>query len=214
MDFATALENLYAAFKSPVPRRIDGCPCCVDGKRVDRMHDVPLRDLTADDLNRYSFSVFTTVGSESDFRYFLPRILEITANDSGYINVEVILGKLWLAGWRSWPEADRRPVIDFIDAWFDITCHQPIEDEWDMPYELDSLICGIARTGLDVAHYLQRLLGCPDQLRAFHALNGRRLADENRLTNGFWADHEAQAATLIKFLNSAEVQAVLLAKPQ
>ncbi|MFO1014521.1 MAG: hypothetical protein U1E50_12240 [Caulobacteraceae bacterium] len=99
---------LYATFAAPRPVRIDGCPCCIARKSLGPLHTRALRDLTGEDLGAYAFSLFHTVGAEVDFRYFLPRIFELTAEAPGaYPGAEIAFHKLALAHWETWPKAER-----------------------------------------------------------------------------------------------------------
>jgi hypothetical protein len=76
------IDAVYAAFASvPKPLRIDGCACCVDENEVTVLLTKPLREISPSALSSYASSVFLTVGDKQDFRYFLPRILEISVSD-------------------------------------------------------------------------------------------------------------------------------------
>jgi hypothetical protein len=89
-----ALDAIYSLFSAPTPRVIEGCPCCVGSRGVDVLLNTPLRALTGDALWRYVTGAFLTVGSERDFRYLLPRILELAVCDPGALpDVEIVLGK-------------------------------------------------------------------------------------------------------------------------
>src|SRR5258707_907684 len=81
-----ALDVVYRQFASPAPVTIEGCPCCLATRGVDALLTTPLRALTGKALWRYVSGVFHTVGSERDFRYFLPRILDNAINDPGNSN--------------------------------------------------------------------------------------------------------------------------------
>ena len=98
------VEQLYAVFGNvPVPRQIDACPCCLLDTEVAVLLTTPLRDLTPEQLTSYASSVTMTVGSVDDFRYFLPRILEIVATErSWWPDVEVVFGILHRAKWQQW----------------------------------------------------------------------------------------------------------------
>lgn len=115
-----ALEVVYRVLAVPVPLVIEGCPCCVATRGVDALLTTPLRALTGEALWRYVSGVFHTVGSERDFRYFLPRILDVAINDPGNSNdIEIALGKLKLANWQSWPADERAAIETLVEAWFE-----------------------------------------------------------------------------------------------
>lgn len=116
-----SIESIYAAFSSvPKPKSIDGCRCCIEDKQVATLLAKPLRELSAEELSSYASSVFLTVGSEADYRYFLPRILEILVSDqTWWPDPEVALRTLALAEWSKWPDAEKRSILRLFEAHFD-----------------------------------------------------------------------------------------------
>ena len=77
-----ALEDVYRVFAAlSKPREIEACPCCIDRLSLCTLLSTPLRELTPDQLSPYASSVLLTAGDEMDFRYFLPRMLEISLRD-------------------------------------------------------------------------------------------------------------------------------------
>jgi len=112
-DLDAAIAGLYAAFAGrPRPARVEGCPCCVGDRAEAGLHRAPLRELTGDDLGRYSFKAMTTWGSVSDFAYFVPRLLELAASGTR-IDLEVVTEKLRYGHWRSWPAAEVAAIERF-----------------------------------------------------------------------------------------------------
>jgi hypothetical protein len=159
-DIQAALGRIYALFDAPRPRVIEGCPCCIDTRRIDVLLSKPLRALTGDDLRRYVAGAFLTIGSKRDFRYLLPRILELSICDPGALpDVEIVLGTLRLAGWGAWPHEERRAIERLIDLWFDhaLACDLLEAEEWIVSSEAESVLCGAARADLDLSPWLARL---------------------------------------------------------
>jgi hypothetical protein len=155
-----ALDAIYSLFSAPTPRVIEGCPCCVGSRGADVLLNTPLRALTGDALWRYVTGAFLTVGSERDFRYLLPRILELAVCDPGALpDVEIVLGKLRLAGWSAWSPRERRAIEHLIDLWFDhaLTRDLLYADEGEAGWNAESVLCGAARAGLDLTPWLTRL---------------------------------------------------------
>ena len=155
-----AIDALYLEFAAPLPRFIHGCPCCIETRRVDVLLATPLHEIPAMTLWRYVSGAFLTVGSEQDFRYLLPRILEVSACEPHEANdPEIVLGKLALANWTSWPEEERRAIERFIDAWFDQALAQDLAeaDGWSVGQEAESVLCGAARAGLSIDRFLAKL---------------------------------------------------------
>ena len=88
-------DEMYAAFaKYRHPRFLDGCPCCTSTEESASLLNTPLRKVTPARLDRYAFKATTTWGSLDDYRFFLPRIFELTRQGSLLCDLEVTLGKL------------------------------------------------------------------------------------------------------------------------
>ena len=155
-----AVDAVYRHFAMTAPSTIEGCPCCVGTRNVDVLLTTPLRDITAEALWRYVSGVYYTIGSDRDFRYLLPRILEISVSDPGNANSpEIVLNKLGLASWRSWAQDELRAVTELLDAWFERALMQDLseaEDGW-VGREAESVICGAALAGFPLNRWLARL---------------------------------------------------------
>lgn len=155
-----ALETVYRQFAAPVPLTIEGCPCCLATRGVDVLLTTPLRALSGKTLWRYVSGVFYTVGCERDFRYFLPRILDLAINDPGESNnVEIVLGKLKLAHWQSWSTDECAAIETLVDAWFERALANDLIEAADgsIGWEAESVLCGAARAGLPLTRLLVRL---------------------------------------------------------
>lgn len=142
------------------PSVIEGCPCCISTRGTDVLLTTPLRQITGQELWRYVSGAFLTVGNEFDFRYLLPRILELSVTDPGNSNdPEIVLGKLALANWRSWTLDEQRAIEEFVDAWFEHALETDLanaEDGW-IGYATESVLCGAARAKMPLARWLLRL---------------------------------------------------------
>jgi hypothetical protein len=100
------------------------------------------------------------VGGERDFRYLLPRILDISVSDIANANdPEIVLKKLALANWRSWPAKEQSLIEEFLDAWFELALARDLanaDDGW-IGTEAESVLCGAARAGFPLTRWLTRL---------------------------------------------------------
>lgn len=180
-----ALEAVYRDFAAPAPLAIVGCPCCLSKRGVDILVTSPLRALSGDALWSYVSGVFLTVGSERDFRYLLPRILDIAVNDPANSNdPEIVLGKLTLANWHAWPAQERETIEELIDGWFELVLSADLAEARDgLPgWEAESVLCGIARAGLPIDRWLARL-HAPDAAPIFADLRQRHPD-----LSAFWED--------------------------
>ena len=155
-----ALEAVYETFSMHTPAVIEGCPCCIATRGVDVLLTTPLQTLTGQQLWRYVSGVFLTVGGEADFRYFLPRILDISVTDPANANdSEIVLGKLALANWRMWNIKEQEVIEEFLDAWFEMALVQDLTEtnEGWIGGATESVLCGAARSGIPLNRWLIRL---------------------------------------------------------
>ncbi|MFP1130556.1 hypothetical protein [Asticcacaulis sp. W401b] len=208
-----AIENLYEAFETPRPKHIDGCPCCSDRKKVRNDHK-PLRELAADDLGAYTVSLFLTVGSVVDFKYFLSRIFEISTTDEDWWpSVEIVLDKLRLGEWLKWPQFEKQAIQTFLDSWFQERLDDTTAeiDEFNLDQRLDDLLCGFSKAGIVLKPYLNRLSTYEKALKTVWHVNAGTLESHNRLSNAFWEADSKDANEVMAFLRSPEVQAIVKA---
>ncbi len=155
-----AVDAVYKAFAQTPPDVIEGCPCCISTRGVDVLLTTPLRSLTGKQLWRYVSGAFLTVGGETDFRYLLPRIFEISATDAANANdPEIVIGKLALANWRTWATKEQVVSEEFIDAWFECAVIRDLAEAGDgwIGSEAESVLCGAARAGMPLLPWLVRL---------------------------------------------------------
>lgn len=194
-----AMEAVYRVFAGPAPAIIEGCPCCIETRGVDVLLTTPLRALSGGQLWRYVSGVFYTVGSERDFRYFLPRILEISVQDASEAHYpQVVLGKLRLANWQSWPRHERAAIEALVDAWFERDLMLDLTETlefWPVANTVEAMLCATARADLPLEGLLARL-----QDPAMAPVLAQLKADFPKRPENFWADAPdgfAQVATML-----------------
>lgn len=144
-----AAERLYDAFGDvPRPQRVVGCPHC-----VGRDEDLPLvsrqlGDLSAEDLSRYAFKAMSTWGTEADFRYFAPRVLDLTASGAmDWPGFEIVCGKLDQAGLRTWTQWPA--VEEFLRAFWTATLRR-----FPASPPVSEVVGGIVTVARDISAYL------------------------------------------------------------
>jgi hypothetical protein len=117
-ELEAAIGGLYDAFASrPARPHVEGCPHCIDDADHARLMAQPLRQLATHNLSKYAWRAITTWGDGDDLAYFLPRLLELLAREPGeWVDVEVLLGKLALAGWRTWAAGEIAAVEHYLAA--------------------------------------------------------------------------------------------------
>ncbi len=201
-----AVHALYEAFKKYNTRHHpEGCPCCVGDDDKRRLFSRPLKELTSDDLERFARKALTTWGTVEDLKHFLPRLLDLVpTDDCPSFDREVLLGKLRLAGWRTWPENERKAIESFLAAvWWNCLTS---EAGWVW---LDELLCGLGNAVDDVSPYLKiwtncRLITGYGHLVHFINDNSATLLKRRHLWNAFWSEAEDQMRQIIDWLSSSQ----------
>jgi hypothetical protein len=184
---AAAVEGLYEAFGLiRRPARVEGCPHCVAPDEDRPLLDRPVRSLEADDLARYAAKALNTWGGVTEFRYFVPRLLECASFDSFlYPGPPIVFGKLAQADWRDWPVEERAAIESFLTAWWEDAL-----DRYPGRPGIGTVLCSLGCTGTDLMPFLttwERLTGdaAVRQLHEF-VLYGVRWSSPPQLTDAFW----------------------------
>ncbi|MBK6697422.1 MAG: hypothetical protein IPG50_35350 [Myxococcales bacterium] len=109
-----AIARLYETFANYRASAVEGCPCCVSPEQRARLTSKRLRELEEGDLGSYVFSALNTWGTLTDFKHFLPRILELKAHGSLWVDLQIIYGKFVQEG--PWLPAERAALEAFTGA--------------------------------------------------------------------------------------------------
>ena len=200
-----SIDVLYDAFAAvPKPTAIDACSCCVDADEIATLLTNPLRDISPDELSVYASKVFLTVGAESDFRYFVPRIFEILATESGWWPDPEVVGRaLANAGWQAWSATERAAVEGVFNAVFDGALME--RDGCS----LDSWLCAVAKGGMELTPFLQRMAASDEAVLALYLWHANEIM-RGRLNNEFWQDVPLAAKALLAWFHSTEVSLLIL----
>ena len=199
-----AVEAIYRTFEMRPPLSIEGCPCCIDTRGTDVLLTVPLRQITGQDLWRYVSGAFLTVGGKNDFRYLLPRILEVSVSEPSNANdAEIKLGKLSLAALRSWAADEQLAIEAFIGAWFEQALSVDLSeaDECWIGRDAESVLCGAGRGGVPMERLLARLVE-PDAAPVLADMRERFPSKPF----GFWKDAPDAFSKVRAFLNQGRTQ--------
>jgi hypothetical protein len=174
-----AIERVYSAFSAyPHPRALDGCPCCTSRQMAQPLVTKPLRVLDGQDLEQYAFKALTTWGTVEDYKYFLPRIIELSVSHDLLWDIEMTLGKLAYADFASWPLHERQAIENLIvDAWMNAVRSSAVE-------EAHELLCGAAQV-MDAEPLLEVADRIDPEFRTAYRLTCSR-EDKRRLTNSYW----------------------------
>jgi hypothetical protein len=210
----SAIEGLYRSFKRyPLRPHVDGCPHCVADRDHAILHSAPLRDLNSQQLSKYAFKAITTWGDADDFRHFLPRLFELLAQDADFpVELEVVTGKLVLAGWNEWPSEQRSAIRDYFQAWWvSMLASNPVSDDCRFS---DEVICAIGCAEADLSWYLVHWLNMSDCSARHHLANlvcdnYSALAQQQGLRNAFWTGREHQRQQVENWLATDGVRQAL-----
>jgi hypothetical protein len=192
----SAIEQLYHAFAAPEPAFIPACGCCNSGTDwapggfqggTVRLPPLgagrPLRELSDDDVRGYAWDVFLTAGSLADFKYYLPRLLELMAlGEQGWDGAALTQRFEDWAALSMWPAAEREAMRAFLGAWWDHTIATQTDGR-----RVEEVLCAIAGIEADLDAYLLRWLepSAAASLRAFVDYEGPKL-EVGGLMDAFW----------------------------
>lgn len=174
------IERLYAVFsRYGRPALLEGCPCCTSPTEARTLVSKPLRTLTAPELEHYAFKALMTWGTLNGYKYFIPRILELTEQGGLLCDTEVTLRKLDYGDFRAWPADEQQAIGDYIfAAWRDAV--QSLDTD-----RADAFLCGAAPALADVAPLLDYAdRAAPDFKSAYAAKRSNQT--KRKLLNSFW----------------------------
>ncbi|MDO5981745.1 hypothetical protein [Flavivirga spongiicola] len=101
-------------------------------KNNELLFSKPLTELTQDDLSHFAGSSMTTWGNSNDYKHFLPRILDLTAEIKTPYEIWIVFDKLNYAGWNNWPQIEQDVIYEFMIAlWESIINEESEISEWD-----------------------------------------------------------------------------------
>lgn len=119
-ELVEAIGRLYDVFQRyPLEPGFDErCFALGEGKAIARrLEEVPLRGAPLKDVAIYAFKATLTMGNLTDFKHFLPRLLELSAwNAEWYFYTTNVYEKLHNFGWETWQEDERETIKTFVGA--------------------------------------------------------------------------------------------------
>jgi hypothetical protein len=184
-DLRAALDAVYASFSSVGrPARIDACDHC--GDDYSHLLETDRLALSVDSVSKYVGSVFYTCGSEIDFHYLFPRLLELLLVDDGLMP-EILLGKLQHAHWKRWPDDQQRSIEIVVQKGLVQLC------DTSEPFgsDIDAMLCGAFLAGMDLTVLLKTVAQHPKATAALYFTNLDGTADirpRNAFASAGYAD--------------------------
>lgn len=182
MSLEAAIEAVYAAFSDAIkPSLVEGCPCCMTADEYEAITAKPLRELSDAELDEYASDAMLTMGTEDDYTYFLPRILELTIEegDNWLTAIEITCNKMQMVGFERWNE-ERQSAIQ--NLW--LSYIREMASSEDQYFDIDSWLCAATLIPIPVAPLLQALETAPDVIREMRNINFMTM-HQGRLDNPF-----------------------------
>ena len=114
-ELSAALEAVYTVFaRYPKPDRLEASPLYGRENFLEPLLAAPLRDLTCDQVGVYAGKALTTVGQLSDYKHFLPRLLEHVIDERCAfmgLSPDEFAHRVIYGGWPTWPDDERQAVL-------------------------------------------------------------------------------------------------------
>ncbi len=202
-----AIDNLYMTFAhNTLGEDFKGCDCWLTHEDSARLATGPLRELNYEDMERYSRKAISTWGTATHFKYFLPRLLELSiAHRDDFLDLAVLFGKLKLAQFETWPQHEIDAVNRFFDEYWAFQLADPIVD---VPNQLiDTVLCALSNALGSIQRFLDAWTsnGTDHAKRHFAAFvlnNYETLLEEGHLWNSFWDTAGKPHAEVVLWLRS------------
>jgi len=197
-----AIDAQYASFSAARPRTVEGCACCTSAEELAALVAAPREGLGAAALDFYARKALTTVGATAEFRYFWPRLAELTIRGELLTDTEIVFGKPLYGAHDTWPPEERAALMRLASAlgeWLAV-------EEQD-PGEVDVWVCAIGlltENIQDPRDFLRPLLAATPaawtNLRSLVDWNLDRIRKKRRLENGFWENAPNGASLILEWL--------------
>ena len=149
------IEGLYTAFaRYTRPANMHHSPLAPGIKIYRAITRSPLREIPHEYISAYAARAISTLGNIDDFRHFLPRILELLADNLDQeMDPEEALAKLTYGQWQQWPANEQNAIRQYLQALWN---HKSQNES-----EIDTWLCAIAQAEDDLSPYLATLTSIP-----------------------------------------------------
>lgn len=129
-----SIEKLYDIFaKYQGLSKLEGSPLYDDLENWNKqLRSKKLRKLTDEDLSLFAGKVILTWGDKNDYRFYLPRILELTAELKTPYDIWTLYSRLEDANWKTWNADEQSAINDFtIELWNNLLIDNSEKAEWE-----------------------------------------------------------------------------------
>jgi hypothetical protein len=116
------VQRLYKIFQPYKLRKNFRERCCFEVIHPDdikMLYTEPLHMLSVKDIEEYLCGAMRDLGNVEDFKYFLPRILDLIQHTDNYLEEYLLTNKvLELAAWKRWKTTEIKAIENyFIAVW-------------------------------------------------------------------------------------------------
>lgn len=164
-ELRQALATLYRiCARYPLHPGMSYCRHCVGEDEVRKLREVPLEDLSAEQLRRLAWKAGGTWGDDADWLHFMPRILELFALGAldDHALLGTTLGRLKTAT-AGWPADDRAAVESYRFAlWRDFLA------AWPTAMAADNMVEALSESAEDLQPYVDIWCATPSVTAARH----------------------------------------------
>jgi hypothetical protein len=109
--------KLFSNYK--ITSKLDVCPCCVSEEEQAVLIKTPLENIPLEALSIYNNSATSEVININEFKYFLPRMLELIAElKFPSHSVEITLSRIGYTSLENWLEAEVVFLRKFMESFF------------------------------------------------------------------------------------------------
>ncbi len=203
-DYDAALDAMYKAFAGYSFRRNMPCciPHCMDQADLDIIGSMPLRQLSSTMMNSFVSNLNTTCGDREDFKFVLPRLLELSANgEFNWPSRDLVFSWLRTEAMQTWPIDERHAVRGFLDAWWDTELRAN-------NYELFECFEALGCSGINVTEWMIRWREVAPASLADWINNNMTWVWSGKLGNSF-AEHDPLVRDIKEFLTDPDTLAAI-----
>jgi len=196
------IKELYAAFADvPKPSQLKGCQlgCCMPKEDENTLLGQTLKHSDPELLYHYIMDAIWTVGTKQDFKYYIPRLLELGLTEKEYseggnfISFPETFGKkLALADFDDWSD-EKQSTVD--DAIFHIMTEEALKKDF---FSFEGWMVAICHISLDKKRYLD-FLDSEDgaEARDSFLVTHRDTYKHGRMKGPFWDELDVENTTVI-----------------
>ena len=167
--------TVFASYRLTAPLIYCDCPVCMTAETAEELSTLSLRDISWQLLSEYTNSahVYDRTHIEPQFKYFLPRYLEVIAQCDPPSSLGLDTSLTRLDGYRdAWPEKEAEAVNVFFDAFVSASVHQLDLLKWpagyDLAFDMDEVVGMIVFAGGDLERALRAFDQAADPGAAVH----------------------------------------------